>query len=217
MDLAGQALATNPEEALRAVAALREELDEIEAAQVSAALRKGWSWARVGKALGVSKQAVHRKHSRRPLAPPRPEEAARLIVSRESRLVVLMARGEAAGRQDSVVKTHHLLLGLLQHGEGKAAQAMAAMGVTLRSARLQADMFFPSELVEGTPSRLPLSGRTRTALEQATREMARRGDRTLCGEHLLLALLRDPESNAVALLAGLGVSTEDLERALGAQ
>jgi hypothetical protein len=212
VDLAGQALATDPGEALPAVAALREELDELEAAHVSSALRRGWSWARVGHALGVTKQAAHRRFSRRPLTPPRSEEAARLVVSRESRLVVLMARGEAAGRCDSVVRTHHMLLGLLQYGEGRAADALAAVGVTLQNARIQADLFFPSELVESAPSRLPLTAGARAALEQATREMARRGDRTLCSEHLLLALLRDPESSAVRLLAGLGVGPEEVER-----
>jgi hypothetical protein len=217
VDLAGQALGGDPEDALPAVAALRGELDDVEAAHVSAAVRRGWSWRRIGEALGVSKQAAHRKHSRRPLSPPTADEAARLIVSRDSRLVVLMARGEAAGRHDAVVGTEHLLLGLLQHGEGKAAAALAEVGVTVLNARVQADLFFPSQLAENTvPSALPLSKRARAALEQATREVARRGDRTLCPEHLLLALLRDPEAGAVRVLAGLGVSPEAIEGAIPA-
>jgi hypothetical protein len=216
VDLAGQALGRDPDEGLRAIAALRRALDEVEAAHVSTAVRRGWSWARVGEALGVSRQAAHRKHARRPLAPPAQEDTAKLIVSPESRLVVLMARGEAAGRMDDVVKTHHLLLGLLHHGEGRAAEALCEVGVTLQSARLQADLFFPTRMVESIPSKLPLSVETREALEQAIREMARCGDRTLCSDHLLLALLRDPECDAVRLLAGLGVSTEAVERGLSA-
>jgi hypothetical protein len=214
VDLAGHALTDDPEDGLRALAALREELDELEAEHVSTALRKGWSWSRVGEALGITKQAAHRKYRRRPLRPPAPQEAARLIVSTESRLVVLMARGEAAGRLDSVVRTQHLLLGMLQHGEGRAAEALASMGVTLQSARVQADMLFPSEFAENAPSSLPLSPRARAALEQATREMTRRGDRALCSEHLLLAVLRDPDSGAVRLLDGLGVSADEVERAV---
>lgn len=65
IDLAGQALSDDAEEGLEAVASLRKELDEIEAAHVSKAVRSGWSWSRIGSALGVTKQAVHRKHAKR--------------------------------------------------------------------------------------------------------------------------------------------------------
>jgi hypothetical protein len=46
------------------------------------------------------------------------------------------------------------------------------------------------------------------------REVIRRGDQCLDTEHVLLALLRDPECGAVRVLAGLGVSTRDVERAV---
>jgi DNA-directed RNA polymerase specialized sigma24 family protein len=37
----------------------------LEAAQVENAFVAGWSWARIAEVLGVSKQAVHKKHARR--------------------------------------------------------------------------------------------------------------------------------------------------------
>ena len=214
IDLAGQALSEDAEEGLEAVASLRKELDEIEAAQVSKAVRSGWSWSRIGGALGVTKQAVHRKHAKRPHTALDPEGTHRLIVSSRARLAVYMARSEAGARGDDVVGTQHLLLGLLQQGEGSHCEALGSVGVTMQAARLQADLFFPSKFADVVPSRLPLSRRARAALEQAMREVIRRGDQLLDTEHLLLALLRDPESSAVRLLAGLGVSTRDVERAV---
>lgn len=52
-------------DALRAVVALRQLADQLEDAYVERALRNGWSWQDVAEALGVSRQAVHKKHSHR--------------------------------------------------------------------------------------------------------------------------------------------------------
>ncbi len=50
---------------MEAVVALRRLLEMVEAAQVENAIVAGWSWARIAEVLGVSKQAVHKKHARR--------------------------------------------------------------------------------------------------------------------------------------------------------
>ena len=56
--------ADDPAVGLRAVVALRRLADQVEIAQVAAARREGWSWEQIGDALGVSRQAVHKKHGR---------------------------------------------------------------------------------------------------------------------------------------------------------
>jgi hypothetical protein len=55
----------DPREGLEAVVALRRTLEALEAAQVENAIVAGWSWAQIAEVLGVSKQAVHKKHARR--------------------------------------------------------------------------------------------------------------------------------------------------------
>ena len=55
----------DPREGLEAVVALRRLLEALEAAQVENAYLAGWSWARIAEVLGVSKQAVHKKHAGR--------------------------------------------------------------------------------------------------------------------------------------------------------
>jgi DNA-directed RNA polymerase specialized sigma24 family protein len=55
----------DPREGLEAVVALRRMLEALEAAQVENAFVAGWSWARIAEVLGVSKQAVHKKHAKR--------------------------------------------------------------------------------------------------------------------------------------------------------
>ena len=51
----------DPAVGLRAVVALRRLADQVEAAHVLAARGAGWSWEQIGDALGVSRQAVHKK------------------------------------------------------------------------------------------------------------------------------------------------------------
>jgi DNA-directed RNA polymerase specialized sigma24 family protein len=55
----------DPREGLEAVVALRRLLEMVEAAQVENAYVAGWSWARIAEVLGVSRQAVHKKHAKR--------------------------------------------------------------------------------------------------------------------------------------------------------
>ncbi|MER6926762.1 HTH domain-containing protein [Streptomyces spiralis] len=49
---------------MRAVAALRRLLEQLESVQVRNARNQGWSWQEIANELGVSRQAVHKKHGR---------------------------------------------------------------------------------------------------------------------------------------------------------
>jgi hypothetical protein len=55
----------DPADALAAVVALRRLADQLEGAAVEQAMRAGWSWPEVAEALGVTRQAVHKKHAKR--------------------------------------------------------------------------------------------------------------------------------------------------------
>jgi hypothetical protein len=55
----------DPADGLAAVVALRRLADRVEMAEVEHALREGWSWSQVAEALGVTRQAVHKKHAKR--------------------------------------------------------------------------------------------------------------------------------------------------------
>ena len=63
--LIDSAAGDDPGSGLRAVRSLRELADRLETLQVSRARDLGWSWQEVADALGVSRQAVHKKHGRR--------------------------------------------------------------------------------------------------------------------------------------------------------
>ena len=64
-DLATAAADADPRAGLRAVRALRRLLEHLEDTQVRRARELGWSWQEIADVLGVSRQAVHKKHGRR--------------------------------------------------------------------------------------------------------------------------------------------------------
>lgn len=59
-------LPDDPGDALAAVVALRREADRLERAGVARAVEQGWTWAQIAEALGVTRQAVHKRHATKP-------------------------------------------------------------------------------------------------------------------------------------------------------
>jgi DNA-directed RNA polymerase specialized sigma24 family protein len=64
-DLPQAAADADPRTGLRAVRALRRLVERLEDSQVRRARELGWSWQEIADVLGVSRQAVHKKHGRR--------------------------------------------------------------------------------------------------------------------------------------------------------
>lgn len=65
MEISKLEVPRDPEDALASVRALRRLADRVENAAVERAMGDGWSWADVANVLGVSRQAVHKKHAKR--------------------------------------------------------------------------------------------------------------------------------------------------------
>jgi hypothetical protein len=65
MEIAEMVAGQDPADGLAAVVALRRLADQLEDAEVERAMRAGWGWPAVAEALGVTRQAVHKKHARR--------------------------------------------------------------------------------------------------------------------------------------------------------
>jgi len=63
--LLGRGTSRDPAVGLRAVAALRRLVEQLEVLQVQNARDLGWSWSDIAGGIGVSKQAVHKKHAGR--------------------------------------------------------------------------------------------------------------------------------------------------------
>lgn len=55
----------DPATALAAVIALRRLADRMEREAVDLAIERGWTWQQVAQALGVTRQAAHKRHASR--------------------------------------------------------------------------------------------------------------------------------------------------------
>lgn len=210
---AQEALGREPGKALAAIRRLRRELDDLEEAQVANALSRGWSWARIGRALGVTRQAVHRKYSQ---SSPRPLAWSGPVLAGNVKVAIVVARTEAAARGDALVGTEHLLLGLLQQGEGRAAQALRISGASLRTLRAALDVLAPTDLCDVTPSQITMTTHAATAVERAAVTALREGSERVTEEHLLRALLELRDCGAVFALGATGIAHTKVIAALDA-
>lgn len=206
---------TDPDNALRALTALRQELDATEPELVLQALQGGASWSQVARALGITKQAAHRKYrflfDHAINVPP----SAKLLVTSEARRTIQYAREEAKRLGQPGVGTEHILLGILRCERSAAAKALNVVGVTLERARASLHTTLPGlppEQVESPGD--GISQQSRRILERAVREAAQRGDSHIGVEHLLLALLVDSRNGAVQTLEDLKTSPARVKRQL---
>ncbi len=195
----------NPETALRALSALRLELEAMEPALVQRALHAGASWSHIARALGVSKQAAHRKY--RHLAERAFNDAtggAKILVTSEARLCIQFAREEAKRLGQPAVGTEHILLGILRCSRSHAAAALGTLGVTHRNAVECLRTTLPGIPPEDGAGRGDgVSEHAHRILEGSLREALNHGDGYIGVEHLLLALLTDSRNGAVQTLETL--------------
>jgi ATP-dependent Clp protease ATP-binding subunit ClpA len=210
----------DPETALRALTALRKELDAVEPELVQRALAAGASWSHIARSLGVSKQAAHRKHRHLSERPPRTVGTEpKLLVTGEARRSVQLAREEAARLGQPALGTEHILLGILRCRQTHAVKALSALGVTYESATKCLHTTLPGAPVSpeaATGGDLPggVTMQARRLLEGSQREALKRGDEYIGVEHLLLALLSDSRNGAVQTLESLKTTPAQIRRQL---
>jgi hypothetical protein len=210
----------DPEAGLRALTALRARLDELEMLQVSNAVESGLSWSDIARSLGISRQAAHKRYSRRAGQEAIAARPRRMLVTAEARNAVKFAREEARALGADVVGTEHVLLGILRCERSHATWALRALGARLEDARAAAEPTVASCEPAGAgdeprhPAWRGLSPHARRVLERSLEEALERGEGYIGVEHLLLAVLRDDHGGAAQTLARMDIEPREVRRRL---
>jgi ATP-dependent Clp protease ATP-binding subunit ClpB len=133
----------------------------------------------------------------------------------KSQEAILSAQNNAERNGHSQVEPEHLLLALLEQGDGVVPQVLTRLNVAV--GRLQQQI--AAEInrlprVSGSGVQVGLSNRLRTVLVRAHDEMAPFGDEYVSTEHLLLAILDHAGGAAQRLLRESGLDRGKLMEAL---
>lgn len=124
-----------------------------------------------------------------------------------------LAIESAEEMRHNYVGTEHILYGLVKEGSGVAATALNECGVTEDALREELESINGTmSLVELTPD--DFTPRTKRVLRAAVIISSKTGYTYVGTEHLLLAILSESDSYAVAFLEELGVSVERLAQAV---
>ena len=190
-----------------AVAALSEVSDAVLGYYVDRARRAGYSWTDISAALGVSKQAAHKRFAAATQPP-------RLDRFTDRTLRVLAAAAEVArGLGHPYVGTEHLLLALYAEPESVAALVLIEAGID-RGAVEQAVLRRAPRREEAPEPPRPHTPRAVAAIEGTVREALALGHNYVGTEHLLLALYADPMApvgpGGTAYRTGGGLAAEVL-------
>ena len=192
------ASAADPEAALETLTRIREELAEFERQQVARALTAGRSYGDVARAMGITRQAAHRRFKDLTKGPGRGSQ--RLPPTPEVRLVFEYAREEARALGASVLAPVHVLLGILRNGDRRAAAALDSSGIGLDDARRVAR----GETAPRGGGKVDI----RAILGETALCARRRGADEVQVEHLLRSALASEDPGAGRVLEQLGVAPE---------
>jgi len=120
--------------------------------------------------------------------------------------VFLLAESIAKRMGHKVIGSEHLLLGLIEEGEGIAAQALRELG--LDPDKISAKIIQITGINPPINGEVGLSPRVKRVIQIATEEATRQGVNYVGTEHILLGLIIEGEGIAARVLADLKVSPE---------
>lgn len=121
--------------------------------------------------------------------------------------VMLLAQEEAKRLGHNYVGTEHLLLGLVQEGEGIAARALSSLGIEASILRQAVEQML-GKSSKNYAGEIGYTPRAKKVVELSYEEARRFGHNYVGTEHILLGLIREGEGVAARVLHDLGADLD---------
>ena len=128
-----------------------------------------------------------------------------------ARRVVVLAQEEARKLNHNYIGTEHLLLGLIQEGEGHAAKALEELNISIDNVRTEVVEII-GEGQQSPSGHIPFTPRAKKVLELSLREALQLGHNYIGTEHILLGLIREGEGVAAQVLKKLGAELSQVRQ-----
>jgi ATP-dependent Clp protease ATP-binding subunit ClpC len=122
-----------------------------------------------------------------------------------------LAQEEARFLNHNYIGTEHILLGLLNEGEGIAAQALESLDIDLASVRDEVVKII-GQGQQSPSGHIPFTPRAKKVLELSLREALQLGHNYIGTEHILLGLIREGEGVAAQVLQQLGAELQKVRQ-----
>ncbi len=124
--------------------------------------------------------------------------------------VLQLAQKEAKKLGHDCVGSEHILLGILRDGTNTASAVLIRRGMDLDQVREMVTGYMQSGNPILTRGKMPYTIMYQTVLDRAAEEMVRLKDDAIGTEHLLLAILRTPNSLACQLIDNYKIKAEQI-------
>ena len=189
--------------AARTASQLEEAADAVLGHFVDRCRQQGRTWNEISAALGVSKQAAHKRFSFSPAGFERWTPRAKAVVE--------AAPVEAQSLGHNYIGTEHLLAALFRDPHSVAAAILSDAGVD--RTRMLAAIMSHLPAFAGIPAEAPqtMTPRATQALADCLPQALGLGHNYIGTEHILLGILANPESLGAAVLGELGFTAEGVK------
>ena len=131
-----------------------------------------------------------------------------------ARRALFFARFEISSLGGNAIDTEYLLLGLAREAKGFTSDVFDRAGLAFDALRDDLRERMAGRVKHSTSVEIPFSEETKRILNWAVSEADRLGHNYVGTEHLLLAILCEPETAAAQILAAHGIKRADVREEL---
>lgn len=210
----GDAL-THLSEAIAMSEAIGDVADQLVEYFVDAARKAGATWAEIGAAMGVTRQAAQKRFVPKPADAGGLDPAAYDRFTPRARAVIAASQEEAHAAGHDYLGTEHIVLGLLRQPEGLAAKFLSEKMTPEQLRAAISEVLGPRG--DTVPKQVSYTPRGKRSIELSIQEAQRLGHEYVGTEHLLLGVLAEQHGVGAKVLLGLGIELRGVEEWLASR